>query len=218
MWINPLFDVSERASALEIVRANPLAVLIASRDGVHVSHMPLLLEECSDGGLELVGHMPRIDPMARAIEAGESITCVFRGPQSYVSPALYADPGLPTYNYLVAQLSGFARMMQSERELRAHLVDLIASHESGCPVTGAQWQPDAVAHARIDELLGLLIGFRITVDLRLAKAKLGQNRSLADQAKAAGILQRSERSDDRAIAEHMERARAEREAEQGSGQ
>ncbi len=217
MWINPFFDVSQRETALDIVRSNPLAVLIAGGDEVRVSHMPLLLEELPDGRLELVGHMPRVDPMAAAITAGETITCVFRGPQSYVSPAWYADPGLPTYNYLVAQLTGTSRTMQSEGELREHLIDLIAAHEASCPVTGARWQPDAVADARIDELLRFLIGFRITVDVRLAKAKLGQNRSLADQAKAAGVLHTSPRSDDHVIAELMERSLKQREAGQESG-
>lgn len=210
MWINPLFDISQRQVALDIVRNNPMATLVAGGAHTRISHMPLLLEERADGKLELIGHIPRIDPVADAVMEGETLTLVFQGPQSYVSPSSYVDPGLPTYNYLVAHLSGQPVVMQSDEELRDHLIDLTDAHEQRCPVTGDQWQPDAVAHARITELLPRIIGFRIPVDELHAKAKLGQNRSIADQQSSAQTLHGSPRSDDQLVATLMDSNRQER--------
>ena len=210
MWINPLYDISRRAEALDLVRTHPMAMLVAGGDRVRISHMPLLIEEHGPDRLELIGHIPKADTLAKSIMAGDRITAVFQGPLSYVSPTWYVDPGLPTYNFLVAHVSGTPELLAGDDALRAHLIDLIAAHEAGCPITGTPWQPDAVAHARIDELLQLIIGFRIVIDDFQAKAKLGQNRSIADQESAAGVLRESPRSDDRHIAHMMDLSSAER--------
>lgn len=202
MWVNPLFDETHRRSSLDLVRANPLATVIVG-DPVRVAHIPVLLEETAEGGLELVGHMPRVDPVAGGLIAGATTTVVFHGARSYVSPAWYVAPGLPTYNYLVAHLEGRASVMEDPEELRAHLIDVTAVHESQHSLDGRAWTFDDIANARMEMLMPLIIGFRIPVLRFQAKAKLGQNRPVEDQRSAAAVLGGSVDSDDRAIAERM---------------
>ncbi|MEE6281951.1 FMN-binding negative transcriptional regulator [Georgenia sp. MJ170] len=209
MWVNPLFDASHRASALDLVRANPLATLIVG-DPVRVSHMPVLLEQRADGTHELVGHMPRVDPASDGLIAGANTIVVFHGASSYISPAWYVAPGLPTYNYLVAHLEGPAQVMTDSEELRRHLLDLTAVHEELRAVTGISWTPDEVAHARMDMLMPQIIGFRVPVSRFQVKTKLGQNRSIGDQRSAAAALHTSPDTADQVIAECMDASSEER--------
>lgn len=201
MWVNPLFDETHRASAVELVRAHPLATVVVGAP-VRVAHVPVLLTERPDGALELVGHMPRVDPVVEGLEAGERAVVVFHGARSYVSPAWYTAPGLPTYNYLVAHLEGVPTVMDDPEDLRAHLLELIASEE-GRAGADVPWTPDEVAEARMEQLMPLICGFRIPVERFQAKAKLGQNRSAADQRSVADVLAGSPASDDRIIAARM---------------
>lgn len=202
MWVNPLFDESHRTSALELVRSNPLATVVVGAP-VRIAHVPVLLEERHDGTLELVGHMPRVDPVVEGLLDGERTVVVFHGARSYVSPTWYTAPGLPTYNFLVAHLEGAPRVMTDPVELRMHLLDLTASEEARRAGAETPWTPDAVAEARMDQLMPLICGFRIPVEGFQAKAKLGQNRSVEDQRSVAQMLSASTASDDQMIARCM---------------
>lgn len=209
MWVNPNFEASHRKSSLEMVRENPLATIIVG-DPVRVSHMPVLLIEKSSGALELVGHMPRTDPVSDALLAGANTTVVFHGARSYVSPAWYVTPGLPTYNYLVAHLEGEACVMEDPEELRAHLLDLTAVHEARDAMGEEAWTFDQIALARMEKLLPLILGFRIPITRFQAKAKLGQNRPIKDQQSVSSLLATSGDSGDRVIANRMATSSEER--------
>lgn len=209
MWVNPLFDETSRASSLDLVRSNPLATVIVG-DPPRVSHLPVLLKETGGGSLELIGHAPRVDPVADALMAGARTIVVFHGARSYISPAWYVAPGLPTYNYLVAHLEGDAQVMTDPEELRAHLLDLTEVHEHQYAGDGPVWTPDEVAHARMDVLMPLIVGFRIPVARFQAKAKLGQNRPVEDQRSAAATLARAADADAQQIARRMAQSSDER--------
>lgn len=209
MWINPLFDESDRDSITHVVRAYPLATLIVN-DPLCVSHMPLLLESGGGrgDGMELVGHIPWADPMAEAIGGEAELLAVFQGETSYISPSWYRDPGLPTYNFVVSHLSGAMMPMETDAELRAHLMDLVAHHEARKAGGAPRWSMDAAAYRRMDELLPRITGFRVRVTSAQLKVKVGQNRSLRDQRHVAACLAGSPDTTERRLAERM-RASAE---------
>lgn len=204
MWVNPLFTADARQTVVELVRSQSLATLVAA-DPLRAAHLPMLVEPEDPQGIVLVGHIPKADPLAEAITAGERILCIFHGPRAYVSAGWYGDtPGLSTYNFTVAHLSGRATAMADDADLRAHLVDLVHVHEQRSTAGGGTpWQLDEVAHARIDQLLPAVIGFRIRVDEAQAKAKLGQNRTEEDRALTQAHLRDSGDSEHRRIAELM---------------
>jgi len=203
MWINPLFAADARASVAELVRSHSLATLFVA-DPLHAAHLPLLLHQ--DGAdLELIGHVPRADPLADAVLAGTQVLCVFHGPRAYVSPSWYTGPGLPTYNFTVAHLTGTVTAMQDPAELRAHLLDLVADHERfRTHDDRTEWSPDEAAHARMEQLLPQVVGFRIAVTHARAKAKLGQNRTPQDRARTATELAASHHVEENELAQLME--------------
>lgn len=201
MWINPLFEADTRRALAQLVSAESLATVVAE-DPLRAAHLPLLLEEDADGGLVLLGHVPRADPVAEAVAAGARVLCIVHGPRAYVSPDWYEDVGLPTYNYAVAHLRGAAEPLEPA-DTRAHLVDLIRVHEERKEPAAGAWEPDEAAHARIDRLLPAVLGFRIRVEEAQAKEKLGQNRSEQDRRSTAAQLDRSERQEHHDVAALM---------------
>lgn len=205
MWINPLFETDARSEVAQLLGAHSLVTLVAEAP-LRASHLPLLLEDDGES-MRLVGHIPRVDPVADAIAAGERILCIVHGARAYVSAGWYEDPGLSTYNFSVAHLEGPAEAMTDPAELRAHLLELVRVHEQSKPsIDEGTWQPDDVANARIDTLLPAVMGFRIAVESAQAKTKLGQNRSQNDRASTRDRLRRSPAIEDRDIAERMEHA------------
>ncbi|GAA3616463.1 FMN-binding negative transcriptional regulator [Marihabitans asiaticum] len=216
MWINPVFAETEPDALDRLVRDYSLATLIVE-DPLRVAHVPLLLKrslpsKSADADrLELVGHIPLADPAAEAIQAGSRVLSIFQGATSYISPAWYEQPGLPTYNFTVAHLAGPAVVMKDDDALRAHLVDLIAHHEQIRRAQGPVWTMDDTAHRRMDQLLPQIIGFRVLVEEVEIKAKLGQNRSLEDQHSVASCLWASGASADHYLADQMHAAAKRRE-------
>lgn len=205
MWINPLFDTDARREVAQLLGAHSLVTLVAEAP-LRAAHLPLLLEDDGES-MTLIGHIPRVDPLAEAITAGERILCVVHGARAYVSAGWYEDPGLSTYNFSVAHLEGRAESMTDPADLRDHLVELVHVHERAKPaVDDGPWAPDDVANARIDFLLPAVLGFRIAVDSAQAKTKLGQNRSQSDRASTRDHLRRSPAEEDREIARRMQEA------------
>jgi transcriptional regulator len=204
VWVNPLFTADARQTVVELVRSHSLATLVAA-DPLRAAHLPLLVESGDADEIVLIGHIPKADPLAQAIIAGERVLCIFHGPRAYVSAGWYTQgPGLSTYNFTVAHLSGPASLMTDTADLRAHLVDLIGVHEQRATAGGGTpWQLDEVAHARIDQLLPAVLGFRIRVDEAQAKQKLGQNRSEDDRVSTAAHLRDSADGEQRDIAALM---------------
>jgi len=154
----------------EIVRAHPFATLIT---GAYVSHVPLVLEKRGEAWF-LLGHFARANAHWRALESGPTVA-VFHGPHAYVTPRWYGEADVPTWNYVVAQLRGCARLLEREadtvRALRA-----LGDH------VDPTWYfeiPSDLASPGV--LMRSIVGFEIPVETREGKLKLSQNRSSSDQ-------------------------------------
>lgn len=177
MWIDPTFEShTPEDLAVRIIADHPLAVLVAG-DPPRAAHMPLVMSRGASG-LVLTGHVPLADPIAQYFDHGQQVLAVFPGPSAYVSPAWYATPGLPTYNYVPVHARGSARRLDDDA-LRQHLRELVALHEKAWG--GAHpWSMDEHAEDRMDQLLPLILGFEVAVERLDVKAKLGQNRTVED--------------------------------------
>jgi transcriptional regulator len=183
------FNLADRAHALALMRAHPLATLIsvhkgAAHDDPLISHAPLMALEVEGEPVRLIGHLAAMNPHAALLTDGLPVTAIFHGPQGYVSPAWYtAKKAVPTWNYAVVHTRGRVRRIDDSEGKEQVLKSLIDRH-------------DLPYHAQWDELdltyrEGMkrgIVGFEIVVESLAAKFKLSQNRSAEDRAGVANRL------------------------------
>jgi len=184
------FALQDRADALALMRAHPLATLVSvqageAHDDPMISHAPLMAIEDDGGPLRLIGHLAAMNPHAALMADGAAVTAIFHGPQGYVSPAWYTvKKAVPTWNYAVVHARGrVARIDDSEGKERV-LKALIDHHD--LPYH-AQW--NALDATYREGMKRGIVAFEIAVESLAAKFKLGQNRPAEDRAGVAkGLL------------------------------
>ncbi len=203
------FASTDRAHALALMRAHPLATLISVPPGADdplISHAPLMVVGADAPAadalppLHLLGHLAQANPHAHALRDGTSVTAIFHGPQGYVSPAWYqARKAVPTWNYAVVHVRGTVSRIDQSEGKEDVLKSLIDRHD---PPYRPQWD-----ELDLDYREGMkrgIVGFAIAVVAIAAKFKVSQNRSPADRAAVFAAMAQGDASA-RDLAQWMQR-------------
>lgn len=170
---NPAFELTDREVIARLVRENPWATLVsATSQGLVASHYPVLLDETREA-LSILTHVGR--PDERLHELGEhELLAIVQGPHGYVSSSWYGEgPAVPTWNFIVAHLSGVPELLGAEENLEvlARLVDAFEGRV-------AQPRHLDASPAERDHAIQLsrgTVGVRLTPTRILAKRKMSQN-------------------------------------------
>lgn len=205
MYTPKHFIEQDPARIAAIIEQYSFATLLtATPDGIQVTHAPLVLDPQRGPHGTLIGHIARANPHASALTDGGHATAIFHGPHGYISPTWYADqnprvPNVPTWNYVALHVHGRVRRIDDADAKLAIVADLSSRFEAA---DGSGWKPaDTTAHAA---QLGAIVGFEITIDQIEAKAKLSQNRSLADRQRVIAALAAGPHPDGKAMADWMQ--------------
>lgn len=126
-WQSRVFQSDETERCRAIADAFPLATLA----GVHpdgqlaLAHAPVLLE-----GERAYVHLARVNRFSDILRAGSGFTCVFNGPDSFISARWYEVMSAPTWNFVRVHASvGRCDWIQDSVEASKILMRLIAHHE-----------------------------------------------------------------------------------------
>ena len=138
----------------------------------------------------VVMHLARINPQVARLVDGAPGLVVVSGPDAYVSPGWYASKRehgkvVPTWNYSAVHLRGILRVHEDAGWLRDAVTLLTEHHESFRPEPWSVQDPPA---AFVDGQLRAIVGVSLTVTEAVGKAKLSQNRPVADQVGALAGL------------------------------
>src|SRR4051812_6154218 len=109
------FRVEDRKSLLDFIRSNSFGILVSRKiNGLMATHIPLLVEEMSDGGLKLIGHMAKANGQWQSDES--EVLVIFSGPHTYISPSWYDEPNsVPTWNYVAVHAEGKLKLLDDAR-------------------------------------------------------------------------------------------------------
>lgn len=186
MYIPRAFRAENLDELVAFMQANSFITLVSILDGApFASHVPVVVRREGDA-VSIHGHLARANPHWRAFGDGETLA-IFTGPHAYISPGLYEQrESVPTWNYIAVHAAGPVQALHAaddpqalEGEVRAVIRAYEGAYEQ-------QW--DSLAERYRAGMLQGIVGFILTVTRLEGKAKLSQNRSLADQHRVAGAL------------------------------
>jgi transcriptional regulator len=204
MYEPPLHRNEDREAILTLIRAHPLALLISHGPcGLLANAIPFLIDETVGAHGLLRAHVARANPQWRDLEQGGDALVVFQGAQHYISPSWYETKRqthkvVPTWNYLIVQARGPARVTHDSAWLRAQIDALTAAQE------GRRATPWSVSDAPDDFVAGqmrAIVGIEIEIADLKGKWKASQNRNESDRAGVVAGLESDADADAMAMAD-----------------
>ncbi|HEV2887691.1 MAG TPA: FMN-binding negative transcriptional regulator [Jatrophihabitans sp.] len=185
-------------------------------DGLTATFLPMLYDQQAG---TLQGHVARNNPHWQ-VATGTSLAIV-HGPDAYVRPGFHASKFehgrvVPTWNYVTAHVCGQLVVHDDVEWVRSLVSRLTARHEEP---TGQPWAMSDGPADYIEGQLRAIVGLELVVERIEAKAKLSQNKSVADQHSVRAALAAGGPGE-QAVAERMvpkERRRPDRPARADTG-
>lgn len=180
MYLPERFEAKDQKQIVDLIRTYSFATLLSvSGSEPFINHIPLVIDEERSDRLVLLGHMSTRNPQAQLVAEGESVTVIFQGPHTYITPMWYAEIDVPTWNYMVVHVKGRIRWIKEFKPLVGLLKKLTSRFENSEPYPWRMTLPDDLKSE--SELTSAIVGFEIEAESIEAKFKLSQNRSQADR-------------------------------------
>lgn len=183
MYLPNTFREDDLHTLHEMIRAHPLATLItAGHGGLLANLVPFTLVNGGKNGI-LRAHVARANDQVSALSSGAETLVVFQGPEAYITPSWYVSRQehgrvVPTWNYVVVQVSGTPRVIDDPEWIRAQINDLTTRQEGK---RSTPWSVSDAPEAFISGQIKAIIGIEIPISRIVGKWKVSQNRSDADR-------------------------------------
>lgn len=184
MYIPPYFDERDPQLIQGVIDENNFGTLVSIIDErPYATHLPFVYDR---DGARLRGHMARANPHWQAlVENPRDVLVIIQGPHRYISPMWYANPGVPTWNYVAIHLYGEFQVLDDPEVHKEVLRELTDRHESG---RTRPWLSD-FSSPMVEGMIGATVAFDIVLQETQAKFKLNQNRSTTDRANVISELE-----------------------------
>ncbi len=203
MYVPVPFRITGQDDAVRLMREYPFATIVSIVEGnPRISYLPCVIV-AQTPQLIVGAHFARANRHWKDVEACGA-TLLFHGPHGYISPRWYVEPpdNVPTWNYAVVHVSASARVTGDEETLQ--ILQLLTEINEGDGEDA--WSIDSANPKYIESQLKGIVGVHFTVDALDVKFKLSQNRAAEDRDGAIAGLRSTNRENDAALAELMERA------------
>ena len=184
------FEINAPSELHRIIHAHSLGALITQHDGLDANHLPFLFD-ASQGPLgTLTAHIARANPLSQAPN-GSEVLVVFRGAHGYITPSSYPSKHethrqVPTWNYEVVQAHGKLTLRDDPKFVRGVVGKLTKLHEA---TESSPWKMSDAPADYLEAMVQAVVGIEITLTRLEGKAKLSQNKDLADRLGAIAALQ-----------------------------
>ena len=166
-----------------LIEAHPFGLLISTgAERIVANGLPFLLHREKGSQGQLQAHIARANPQWQDLD-GQKVLVVFQGPLSYVSPSFYEtkkETGkvVPTWNYIMVQVRGVARVQSDPAWLDTQIEALTNRHECN---RAEPWAVSDAPRPYIEAQLRGIVGFEIDIESIEGKWKVSQNRPEADR-------------------------------------
>lgn len=173
------FKVEDAEVLLAWLAQHPFVTLAAAPEGRPlVAHAPVVVRR-DGGGVVLDFHLSRGNALSPYIAEGFDAVMAGLGPDAYVSPDWYADPGqVPTWNYVAVEAEGAVTPLHEAQTIA--LLDDLSAQEEARLAPKPIWTRSKMAPGRFEAMLKGIVGARLTVTRLEGTWKLSQNKPAAD--------------------------------------
>ena len=177
MRIKEQYDLRDLGAARAIAAANPFATVVTA--DLRATHMPCLVDD-EAGGVALLGHVARADPVAAAL--GGPLLLIFEDVRGYISASWYADDTIPTWNHVTLHARGTPELLPDALPVLRRTVDHFEA------AVEHPWSLDRMGETA-REMADQVIAFRLRADWWHAEAKLSQDKPPDEQARLIAGLE-----------------------------
>lgn len=209
MYLPALFAETRPEELHRILREHPLGILVTGgAGGLDANHLPFVFDATRGALGTLIAHVARKNPVWKTVADADEVLVVFRGVHGYISPNWYPSKHethrhVPTWNYEVVHAHGRIRIHDDAQAVRGMVARLTRQQEAQLP---HPWKMGDAPADYLAEELAHIVGMEIELTRLEGKRKLSQNR---DDRDFAGTVAALEEHGDFALANAMQRARAE---------
>lgn len=185
MYRPPHFRNDDDAAAFRLIADYGFATLVSVVDGrPMISQLPMI----GDAERRLLrGHVARGNPHGGNL-GGARATAIFTGVDGYISPNWYQDrTRVPTWDFESVEVEGEARLLTTDEEIDAMLIEFSAHHERRRHdlAQDSEWKIEKLPPEKQVRLRRGIIAFEISIERIEMKSKLSQNSPAEDRA---GVL------------------------------
>lgn len=183
MYTQPLFQPENSAECHRLMRAYPLATVVATTDTGLEAHL-LPLEWVAQGvNGQLRGHVAREHSLCQAVRDGAQVLAVFQSANAYISPRWYVNGQrsgrlAPSWNYAAVEARGVIQFTDDSDWMRAHLQALTQSQEAH---RAQPWSLQEASASFVEDAARRLVGFEIDIERLSGKRFLSQQRTPEDR-------------------------------------
>ncbi len=192
MYRPPHFAVDDLALQHDLIRANPLGLLVTTApSGLVADPVPFVL----DGEIGPFGrlrcHVARANPVWRDLDPAMEALVVFQSVDRYVSPSWYATKRethkvVPTWNYATVHAHGRVSVIEDPAWLAAQIAALTGHHEAG---RAEPWSVSDAPEPFVAAQMRGIVGLEIEITRLEGKWKVSQNRPEPDRRGVAEGLE-----------------------------
>ncbi len=199
MYIPDIYKNENQSEIIRFIEENSFAILVnTSNDKINATHIPLFIEENTNGKLILSGHISKLNPQCENFEQNGNVLAIFSGAHSYISSSWYDHEEVPTWNYIAVHVEGKIKILNPEQTL-LHLENLVNKYEKNSenPISTKSLSEKTMRQAN-----GIL-AFDIIVKNIDAVKKLSQNKSENNKKSIISHLEKSGDEGAKSIANEM---------------
>ncbi len=201
MYIPDLYKNENQEGITQFLLENSFGILVNRTNGkLWATHIPLELEQTTDGKSILFGHISKENPQWESFESDANVLAIFSGPHSYVSSSWYEKENVPTWNYIAVHVYGKIKIIEGD--------DVITSLKK----LTDKYEKNSKNPVRIEELsektmrqASGIVAFEIEIDTIEAVKKMSQNRNEKDFNNVISELGKTEKANSKEVAAIMKK-------------
>lgn len=201
MYIPDLYKNENQEEITQFLLENSFGILVNRTNGkLWATHIPLELEQTTDGKSILFGHISKENPQWESFESDANVLAIFSGPHSYVSSSWYEKENVPTWNYIAVHVYGKIKIIEGD----AVIISLKKLTD--------KYEKNSKNPVRIEELsektmrqASGIVAFEIEIDTIEAVKKMSQNRNEKDYNNVISELEKTEKANSKEVAAIMKK-------------